>query len=220
MRTITDLPTTSPPCRAAKENYLGWTVVRLANGILELLVVPEIGGRVIQLRVGGLDLLYVNPRHAGRVYRPEENNFNAGWKNYGGSKVWPAPQGWSSDAEWPGPPDPVLDGGAYSCRILDDKSESAAVLLESPADAYTGLTFARELRIFQDSTTVHIIPTALHWSFGLTVAVPIRFTATEWRRRRTPTAAIRSWKLKCSARWRSCNPVKSTLSTPPGIARR
>ena len=111
MRTITDLPTASPPCRVAKENYLGWTVVRLANGILELLVVPEIGGRVIQLRVGGLDLLYVNPRHAGRVYRPEENNFNAGWKNYGGSKVWPAPQGWSSDAEWPGPPDPVLDGG-------------------------------------------------------------------------------------------------------------
>ena len=156
MRTITDLPTASPPCRVAKENYLGWTVVRLANGILELLVVPEIGGRVIQLRVGGLDLLYVNPRHAGRVYRPEENNFNAGWKNYGGSKVWPAPQGWSSDAEWPGPPDPVLDGGIYSCHILEESRHTAAMHLESPPDEYTGLTLSRVIRIFRDSATVEV----------------------------------------------------------------
>jgi Domain of unknown function (DUF4380) len=156
LRTITELPITSSPCRVTKENYLGWTAVRLANGILELLVVPEIGGRVIQLRIGGSDLLYVNRRHAGRVYRSEENNFDAGWKNYGGSKVWPAPQGWSSDAEWPGPPDPVLDGGIYSCQVLEESQQTAAVHLESPPDEYTGLTFSRAIRIFQDSATVEV----------------------------------------------------------------
>jgi hypothetical protein len=150
--------TTSPSHRCAVEqkNYRGWRAVRLANGIVELFVVPEIGGRVVQLSLGGSDFFYVNPRHVGRSYRPEENNFDSGWKNYGGSKVWPAPQGWSSDAEWPGPPDPILDGGAYSCEILEQRQETAAIRLESPPDEYTGLTFSRVIRIFQGSASVEV----------------------------------------------------------------
>jgi hypothetical protein len=145
-----------PPCTVTKENYRGWRAIRLANGILELFVVPEIGGRVIQLRVGDLDLFYVNHRHEGRVYRPEENDLDSGWKNYGGSKVWPAPQGWASDAEWPGPPDPVLDGGVYSCEIVQERGETAAVRLESSPDQYTGLTFVRVIRIFRDAARVEV----------------------------------------------------------------
>jgi len=170
MITSTARPTSNSPCSITREIYSGWNAIGLGNGLFKLFIVPEIGGRVIQLRLGAQDCFYVNPRHLGRVYSPEQNNFDSGWKNYGGSKVWPAPQGWSSDAEWPGPPDPVLDGGAYSCRILDDKSETAAVLLESPADDYTGLTFARELRIFQDTTTVHIRHTMRN-----TAARPVRW---------------------------------------------
>src|SRR6516225_4581890 len=143
-------------CTVTREDYRGWRAVRLANGILDLFVVPEIGGRVIQLQIGGSDLLYVNARHAGRVYRPQENNSDSGWKNYGGSKVWPAPQGWTSDDEWPGPPDPVLDGGTYSCEIVEERPETVAVRLESAPDEYTGLTFSRVIRIVQNSATVEI----------------------------------------------------------------
>jgi len=150
--------TTSPSHRCAVEqkNYRGWSAVRLANGIVELFVVPEIGGRVVQLSLGGSDFFYVNPRHVGRRYPAEENDFDSGWKNYGGSKVWPAPQGWSSDVEWPGPPDPILDGGAYSCEILEQRQETAAIRLESPPDEYTGLTFSRVIRIFQGSASVEV----------------------------------------------------------------
>ena len=51
------------------------------------------------------------------------------WKNYGGAKTWPAPQGWDGAGQWPGPPDPVLDSGRYDfirraktmrARRLDD----------------------------------------------------------------------------------------------------
>jgi hypothetical protein len=147
---------TSSLCTVTRDDYRGWRAIRLANGILDLFVVPEIGGRVIQFQLGGSDLFYVNARHAGRVYRPQENNSDSGWKNYGGSKVWPAPQGWSSDAEWPGPPDPVLDGGTYSCEIVEDRPGTVAVRLESAPDEYTGLTFVRVIRIFQNSATVEV----------------------------------------------------------------
>jgi hypothetical protein len=156
MGTLTEQSIAGFPCTVTRGDYRGWRSVRLANGIIELVIVPEIGGRVIQLRFGDSELLYVNRRHAGRVFSPEENNLDAGWKNYGGSKVWPAPQGWSGDDEWPGPPDPVLDGGPYSCQVLPEIHATAAVHLESHPDEYTGLTFSRTIRIFQDSSTVEI----------------------------------------------------------------
>jgi Domain of unknown function (DUF4380) len=143
-------------CAVNVERYLGWEAIRLSNGIVDLIAVPEIGGRILQLKLGGEEYFYVNPRHAGRVYPPEENNLAAGWKNYGGSKVWPAPQGWSSDCEWPGPPDPVLDGGNYAWEILDGGSNEAVLSLASPADQYTGLVMLREIRVLAGAATVQI----------------------------------------------------------------
>ena len=37
----------------------------------------------------------------------------AAWKNYGGDKTRPAPQGWDNDEQWHGPPDPILDTSRY-----------------------------------------------------------------------------------------------------------
>ncbi|HEY6293418.1 MAG TPA: DUF4380 domain-containing protein [Terriglobia bacterium] len=143
-------------CNVTAETYLGWNAIRLGNGIVDLVVVPEIGGRIIQLRIGGEEFLYVNPRHLGKVYTPDQNNVRAGWKNYGGSKVWPAPQGWSSDSQWPGPPDPILDGGKYSWEIVETRADEAALALTSAADEYTGLTLRREIRLAADTATIHI----------------------------------------------------------------
>jgi hypothetical protein len=70
--------------------------------------------------------------------------------------VWPAPQGWSSDEEWPGPPDPILDGSPFDCRIAEESPGTEAIHLTSPPDEYTGLTFSREIRIFRGSAEVQI----------------------------------------------------------------
>ncbi|MGH9398092.1 MAG: DUF4380 domain-containing protein [Terriglobia bacterium] len=144
-------------CTLTREEYNGWKAIRLSNGIIDLFIVPELGGRIIQLRLGAQEFFYVNPRHRGRVYPREENCFDAGWKNYGGSKVWPAPQGWESKEQWPGPPDAVLDGGAYRWRVVEESSHSAAVHIESLPDGYTGLTFSREIRLFENLSAVHIL---------------------------------------------------------------
>jgi hypothetical protein len=143
-------------CRLAKQDYWGWKTIRLSNGLVEVFLAPEIGGRIIQLRLGSRDFLYVNPRHRGRVYPAEENCAVAGWKNYGGSKVWPAPQGWQSSEQWPGPPDPVLDGGSYSCQVVEDNPRSVAIGLESQHDEYTGVTLSREIRLRENLSTVQI----------------------------------------------------------------
>ena len=144
------------PCTYAKVNFEGWPAHELANGFLTIHVVPEIGGRIIQMHLGDQPLLYINPRWRGKVFPPDQNGPDSGWKNYGGSKVWPAPQGWASDEEWPGPPDPILDGSPFLCRIAEESPGSLAVHLTSPHDDYTGLTFSREIRIFRGSAEVQI----------------------------------------------------------------
>jgi len=146
----------SNPCTVNVERYLGWEAIRLSNGIVDLIAVPEIGGRILQLKLGGQEYFYVNPRHFGKVYPPEQNNLAAGWKNYGGSKVWPAPQGWTSDCEWPGPPDPVLDGGKYSWEILEGEAGDAVLALTSPPDEYTGLILQREIHLSRGAATIQI----------------------------------------------------------------
>jgi hypothetical protein len=144
------------PCSLGKVSFEGWPALELANGLLQVLVVPEIGGRIIQMRLGEEPFLYINPRLRGQVFPPEQNGPDSGWKNYGGSKVWPAPQGWSSDEEWPGPPDPLLDGSPFDCRLVEESPGSLAIHLTSPHDEYTGLTFSREIRIFRRSAVVQI----------------------------------------------------------------
>jgi hypothetical protein len=151
--------TRNDPCALAKVNFEGWQAFELANGLVQVFVVPEIGGRIIQLRVGEESFLYINPRLRGQVLPTAQDGPDAGWKNYGGSKVWPAPQGWSSDEEWPGPPDPILDGGPFDCRIAEESPGTVAIHLTSPHDEYTGLTFSREIRIFRGSAEVQIAHT-------------------------------------------------------------
>jgi hypothetical protein len=143
-------------CRISYEDYCGWETIRLSNAILDVFVVPEIGGRIIQLCLGPHEFLYVNPRHQGRVYPAKENCAAAGWKNYGGSKVWPAPQGWETSEQWPGPPDAVLDGGPYSLHTVEDSPRTVAIRIESQHDEYTGLTFSREIRLREGLSTVEI----------------------------------------------------------------
>ncbi len=45
-------------------NYRGWKATELANKWVKLYVVPEVGGRLMQVSFGGHDLLYIDPRFA------------------------------------------------------------------------------------------------------------------------------------------------------------
>ncbi len=143
----------SPPL-AASSSYQGWQSHRLSNGLVEVQVLPDIGGRIIQFKLGTKEFLWVNPQLAGKL--PPSNGLSAdgGWFNIGGDKLWPAPQGWDNDHQWPGPPDAVLDGQPYSLEKLRSPRGETAIRLTSGKDLRSGIQFSRVVRIAENSTRV------------------------------------------------------------------
>jgi hypothetical protein len=139
-----------------RSRYRGWDSQRLSNGLIELQIVPEIGGRVMQYRLGEKEFLWVNPQLAGKLPPPGGVGPDGGWLNYGGDKLWPAPQGWDNDQQWPGPPDAMLDGFPYAVEILGPE---AGIRLTSGNDPLSGIRFSRTIRIFPGSTHVRFAAT-------------------------------------------------------------
>ncbi len=143
-------------CSVTEESYLGWDAIKMTNGIVTLHIVPAIGGRVIQFELGDHDYFSIHPKLKGKVVPAAESDFGMEWKNYGGDKIWTAPQGWQSDAEWPGPPDPVLDAGPYTLEIVANDKREAAVRLTSPSGSRSGVQIGRTIRIRTGSSTVNV----------------------------------------------------------------
>ncbi len=120
------------------------------NRELRLVFWPSCGGRLISAAIDGVELLWRNPEFldADGLVRPRESwtpldTTMGSWANVGGSKTWPAPQGWSGAHEWPGPPDEVLDSGAWTAERLAHADGSTTVIMTSQADPRTGLRVER-----------------------------------------------------------------------------
>lgn len=136
------------------QTYKGWQTLRLCNGIIEVRIAPDLGGRVIQCSLGSHDYLWVNPDLAGKVPPPSGLGVNGEWLNYGGDKLWPAPQGWDGPDQWPGPPDAILDGGPYEATVPEGRGREASVELVSGKDPYTGIQFSRTITVPDGSSRV------------------------------------------------------------------
>lgn len=150
------VPASSYTAKIEKTQYRGWDVYRLTNGIVSLLVAPQIGGRAIQLMLGDQELFFVNPEFAGKVLPPDQNNLKSGWANYGGDKVWPAPEGWLNDNEWPSIPYYVLDGSSFQSQVVTETPAEVALRVTSPPDPRTGVQFTRTYRVYAGTTRVTV----------------------------------------------------------------
>lgn len=141
------------PATVETIDFHGWEGVRLRNGLVEAVCVPEIGGRLMRFRHGPHDYLFMNPELLGKRFTHEEHAGDGSllsWKNYGGGKTWPAPQGWEGEGQWPGPPDPVLDSGVYHYETYEDEA-GASLLMTSPPDQRSGLRLRRLISLEVDS---------------------------------------------------------------------
>lgn len=146
-------------CSARKADFQGWQACYLENEFITLVAVPDIGGRVMGYDLGPYPFLFVDPDLAGKIFSPEENVGDgslAAWKNYGGDKTWPSPQGWETDEQWHGPPDPVLDSGQYNLAALESDNGSALVRMVSPPDLRTGVQITRQFSIRPGSSRVQL----------------------------------------------------------------
>ena len=141
--------TASRECHIEDVDYRGWHAKQITNHWLELVLIPQNGGRLIQVIFAGHPYLFVNPKYAGKYLPPSTSQ----WFNYGGDKIWLLPEGNDDEQHWVGNSD-ELDDGPFSFRELSE-GKQCEVELTGPADALTGVQFTRTVRIDGDSPGIH-----------------------------------------------------------------
>ena len=148
-----DLPTTAAEGAAGflyRTNYHGWEEsIWLSNGKVEAIIVPQVG-RVMQFRLAGAEdgPFWENLELIGKPTRPEGGE----WLNFGGDRVWPAPQGsWPDIMETNWPPPVGFDGSAAQAVI-----DGWEVTLLYPADKKYGIRVTRHIQLAVDDPSMEI----------------------------------------------------------------
>ncbi|MBM3501326.1 MAG: hypothetical protein FJX74_21955, partial [Armatimonadetes bacterium] len=59
--------------------YRGWQALRMGNGLVTLIAVPDIGGRVMEYKLNGHPFLWTNPEEYGRTYEPPRTESERVW---------------------------------------------------------------------------------------------------------------------------------------------
>ncbi len=128
------------------DTYKGWSALRVAHGPLTLILVPQVGGRVMGIEWRGRALAFVNPEYEGQVQDlaaiRDVHEFKQcmGFVLWGGDKTWLAPQNRWTD----GVPFIDLDSGAYTLAI---DHGTRKITMTSPRCRETGIQIERTLRI-------------------------------------------------------------------------
>jgi len=138
-------------CRIQSTAFEGWKAEELSNDWVRLIIVPQLGGRLMQMTFGGHPYLFVNPKYKGKYLPPSEAKAGQ-WFNYGGDKLWPLPEG-NGDGRWPGPVADALDDGEYKFSLVSERP-TCIVRLEGPADPKTGLQYSRDISLGSDSPEI------------------------------------------------------------------
>lgn len=135
-------------CRVEAVEYQGWQAQQISNRWVQLILVPQNGGRMMQVTFAGHAYLFVNPKFAGKYFPPSSSQ----WFNYGGDKLWLLPEGNDDEQHWVGNSD-VLDDGPFTLRRLSE-GEHCEVEVTGPSDPQTGIQFTRVIRLDADSPRI------------------------------------------------------------------
>jgi len=135
-------------CHVDAVDYKGWHGQQISNRWLQLSIVPQNGGRLMQVIFSGHPYLFVNPKFAGKYLPPS----SAQWFNYGGDKLWLLPEGNDDEQHWVGNSD-ILDDGPFTFRKISEGKE-CAIELAGPSDPHTGIQFTRTISITADSPRI------------------------------------------------------------------
>ena len=132
--------------------YNGWKdAVQMSNGTVEVVIVPQIGRIMRYGYAGGPNVLWNNPDLAGKT--TDLTSANKDWQNYGGDKLWPAPQ-----ERWGWPPDRLLDSAPQSVKTLANHH----VLLTGQTGEKISVQFRREIALDPTGTGVTLTNTLVN----------------------------------------------------------
>ncbi|HUY14808.1 MAG TPA: hypothetical protein VMX16_14440 [Terriglobia bacterium] len=142
-----------PPCQVEATKFDGWDAEQMSNQWVRLTLVPQLGGRLMQVTFAGHPYLFVNPEYEGKDIPPAQGEPLGRWFNYGGDKIWPMPEGRKDEQHWAGPLSGPLDDGVYKLRVVSQDSQ-CEVRLQGPPDPQTGLQYSRQISIGRDSPQI------------------------------------------------------------------
>ena len=108
----------------------GWHAQQISNRWVQLMVVPQNGGRLMQVVFAGHSYLFVNPKYEGKYLPPSSGE----WFNYGGDKIWLLPEGNDDEQHWAGGSD-VIDDGPFSFRKVSEGNSVKSNLRAQPIRA-------------------------------------------------------------------------------------
>jgi hypothetical protein len=152
-----DQPRPAPPAiRSAP--FKGWDAVWIERGPLTLILVPQVGGRIMSVCWHGRELAFVNPAYLGRVEDVaaitdlHAYKRRVGFLLWGGEKTWLVPQ----DRWTYGVPFVDLDSGAYQLAL--DRTTGVATMT-SPVCRETGVEIERRLELGDRAGTWHVTHT-------------------------------------------------------------
>jgi hypothetical protein len=161
----------TPACQVKAVDFKGWKATEIANPWVRLTIVPQLGGRLMQVTFGDHDFLFVNDQLKGQSFPPETSLAQRKWFNYGGDKIWPMPEGEDDEQHWASAVGAVLDSGQFSLEVLSGSGASCAVRLTGPPDPQVGLQYVREIRLNGDSPEIRF-----HALMRNTTGYPLRWS--------------------------------------------
>lgn len=138
---------TAASVQVVRQNYRGWSnSLVMGNGLVEVVVVPEVG-RVMQFRRVGQTNgpFWENEKLLGKPM--PDRPWEVAHGSFGGDKTWPAPQ-----SAWNWPPPDVFDATPVQAQVRPDQS----VVLTSPVSPRFGLRTQRRLVLDPTQPVLHI----------------------------------------------------------------
>ncbi|MCD6416473.1 MAG: DUF4380 domain-containing protein [Planctomycetes bacterium] len=139
--------------RVERVNFHGWRqAYLLTNGETDVVFVPQVARIMKYAPTGGENMLWINEMILPE--RPVESKME-GWQNYGGYKLWPAPQ-----RNWGWPPPPALDGGECSVQVGED----GALTVTGQASEDCGIRFDRRIELAPEGSRLQVRQTMVNVS--------------------------------------------------------
>lgn len=137
------------PVGLRRGRYKGWDSWHVSKGPLELVLVPQVGGRIMGLCWRDHDLFFTDPALEGQVddlahiedlaATKRERSFRL----WGGDKTWLAPQDRWTEAV----PFLDLDSGPYDLAVEHERAESVRVRMTSRRCRETGVQISRTVEV-------------------------------------------------------------------------
>ncbi len=129
-------------------DYEGWKDCwEIRNSVVRLVVVPQIGGRIMEYSLGGENALWQNEDELGKLTGDDAGKV---WRNYGGYKAWNAPESRWQQAN----PDFTYDSLPAQAEPLPDGHGLRVTTSPIP---HLGYQFTRDIILADTTSRVRLI---------------------------------------------------------------